>query len=184
MHRFLLDTDKHEILRGIKGIRKGVCPATFASGTTGTATVNATVDDQSVSAVITISAAHGGGHSTGTYYWVNTGNTEEQGYTGPEPTVMGYNPPPVTPAGTPVVAPQSRQVAGSTPVIEQQTVAAPPAASTAPSSGIPVVPAVAALAGIGVIGGGACWPGAGGSNGRTRHCSGNTIDTVPGKTGQ
>ena len=53
-----------KILRGIKGIRKGVCPATFASGTTGTATVNATVDDQSVSAVITISAAHGGGHST------------------------------------------------------------------------------------------------------------------------
>ncbi len=132
----------------------GACPAIFSSGTTGTATVNATVDEQSVSAVITISAAHGGGHSTGTYYWVNTGNTEEQGYTGPEPTVMGYNPPPVTPAGTPVVAPQSRQVAGSTPVIEQQTVAAPPAASTAPSSGIPVVPAVAALAGIGVIGGG------------------------------
>ena len=51
-----------KILRGIKGIREGVCPATFASGTTGTATVNATVDDQSVSAVITISAAHGGGH--------------------------------------------------------------------------------------------------------------------------
>ena len=71
---------------------------------------------------------------------------------------MGYNPPPVTPAGTPVVAPQSRQVAGSTPVIEQQTVAAPPAASTAPSSGIPVVPAVAALAGIGVIGGGGLLP--------------------------
>ena len=47
----------------------------------------------------------------GTYYWVNTGNTEEQGYTGPEPTVMGYNPPPVTPGGTPVVAPQS--LAGS-----------------------------------------------------------------------
>ena len=76
------------------------------------------------------------------------------GYTGPEPTVIGYNPTPVQPTGTPAGKPQSQQVAGSIPVVVQQTVAAPPAASTAPSGGIPVVPAVFALAGIGVIGGG------------------------------
>ena len=100
------------------------------------------------------SSPHGGGHSAGTYYWANTGSTGSSGYTGPEPTVIGYNPTPVQPTGTPAVKPQSQQVAGSIPVVVQQTVAAPPAASTAPWGGIPVVPAVFALAGIGVIGGG------------------------------
>jgi hypothetical protein len=65
---------------------------------------------------------------------------------------MGYEP--VRPAVSPAVVPQGQQVAGSDPVVVQQTVAVPAAASTAPSGGIPVVQIVAALAGIGVIGGG------------------------------
>ena len=99
-------------------------------------------------------ASSGGGQGSRTDYWVSSGSSD-QGYTGPEPTVMGYNPTPAQPTGTPAVAPQGQQVAGSDQVVVQQTVAAPPAASTGPPwGGIPVVPAVAALAGIGVIGGG------------------------------
>ncbi len=76
--------------------------------------------------------------------------TNDPGDTGPQPTVMGYAPvqTPV-PSGTPKVA--SQQVAGSAPVVVQQTAAAPPGASTGPFGGIPIVQIVAVLAGIGVI---------------------------------
>jgi hypothetical protein len=94
-----------------------------------------------------------GGHSRQSTSHSSSG-TNDPGYTGPQPTAMGYNPTPVQPAGTPAEVQQPQKVAGSNPVVVQQTVAAPPVASTGPLGGIPVVPAIAALAGIGVIGGG------------------------------
>jgi hypothetical protein len=99
-----------------------------------------------------------GGHGSRTDYWATSGGTSDQGYTGPQPTPVGLSQP--TPRmvdqqlGSGGQAPQSNQVAGSTPVVVQQTVAAPPAASTGPSGGIPVVSVVAGVAGIGVLTGG------------------------------
>ena len=98
---------------------------------------------------VTTPPASGGGGTSRLDYWANTGGSSDQGYTGPQPTVMGYS----QPQGTPVVA-QSRQVAGSTPAVARQTVAAPPGTSVAPSGGIPLVSIVAGIAGIGILAGG------------------------------
>jgi YVTN family beta-propeller protein len=121
---------------------------------TGTGSYAGSVNSTPVGPVIaapTPTSSGGHGHQSTSQ---GSSGTNDLGYTGPEPTAMGYNPAPVQPAGTPAVVQQSQQVAGSSPVVVQQTVAAPPAASTGPLGGIPVVPAIAALAGIGVIGGG------------------------------
>ena len=109
---------------------------------------NSTPAGPILSPPVTTPAASGGGTSR-LDYWANTGGSSDQGYTGPQPTVMGYS----QPQGTPVVV-QSRQVAGSTPAVARQTVAAPPGTSTAPSGGIPLVSIVAGIAGIGILAGG------------------------------
>jgi hypothetical protein len=128
---------------------------TASATTTGTATVNATADGQTVTVPVIIAAptptSGGHGHQSTSH---SSSDTTDLGYTGPQPTAMGYIPTQVQPAVTPVVAQLSQQVAGSTPAVVQQTVAALPAASTVPLGGIPVVQTVAVLAGIGVIAGG------------------------------
>ena len=109
---------------------------------------NSTPTGPILSPPVTTPPASGGGGTSRLDYWANTGGSSDQGYTGPQPTVMGYS----QPQGTPVVTPpQSRQVAGSTPAVARQTVAAPPGTSAVPSGGIPVFSLVAGIAGIGIL---------------------------------
>ena len=93
-----------------------------------------------------------GGHGSRTTYWASSG-ASDQGYTGPQPTPLGFSQTPAQPAVLPET-PRQQQAPAETPAAAQTTSA--PAAGSEPgtSPGTPVIPVVTGVAGVGVVGGG------------------------------
>jgi hypothetical protein len=134
----------------------GISQTTFSSGTAGTAVVNATVDDQSVSAVVTIIQAPtptpsgSSPHSAGTCYWCSGSGSSgtTTGYTGPSTTPAAGSPTQMPTVGHPTVMP-TQQVKVNQPATASSTV--PPLPTNTPKSGIDAIPVIGALGLCGVI---------------------------------
>ena len=128
----------------------GVHSASLTPTSAGTALVNAVIDSQTVSVPVTVAAAPAptSSHGRQNTHGSSAAGTTDEGYTGPQPTVMGYTPlqtpKPVVTVQNSVADPQS--AARSTAVMDMT-----PATVQKPSA-FPVAPVVIGAAVIVVAG--------------------------------
>jgi hypothetical protein len=134
----------------------GISQTTFSSGTAGTAVINATVDDQSVSAIVTITQAPtptpsgSGPHSAGTCYWCSGSGSSgtTSGYTGPSTTPAAGSPTQMPTVGQPTQM-VTQQPTVNLPATISTTI--PPVPTNTPKSGFDTIPVIGALGLCGVI---------------------------------